>query len=209
MSGSVEIAPKMDSNSGENSLLQDTIDLTKFEGIAKKKRTRKSQTESQSANNNDTGLCNLTSADYTYEELASRFYQQHSKNKHSDPEKKFKLAALLIESRGPKSKLWKNFLLICQFLHRKSSHVSAFILSELSTTGSMVGENSDQLIIHSNVAIDRIEKVLKRYINEYVLCKSCKSPDTMLQKRGRQGFLICSSCHICSPVTLDRNYKLR
>lgn len=42
--------------------------------------------------------------------------------------------------------------------------------------------------------IEQIENVLRRYIVEYVTCKTCKSPDTTLTKDNRLFFMTCSSC---------------
>ncbi|BGP17277.1 hypothetical protein JCM10213_008169 [Rhodosporidiobolus nylandii] len=41
---------------------------------------------------------------------------------------------------------------------------------------------------------EQIENVLRRYIVEYVTCKTCKSPDTELTKKDRLFFMTCSSC---------------
>ena len=41
---------------------------------------------------------------------------------------------------------------------------------------------------------EQIENVLRRYIVEYVTCKTCKSPDTTLTKDNRLFFMTCSSC---------------
>jgi hypothetical protein len=35
---------------------------------------------------------------------------------------------------------------------------------------------------------------VRRYIHEYVTCKTCKSPDTLLAKENRVWFIACESC---------------
>ena len=35
---------------------------------------------------------------------------------------------------------------------------------------------------------------MRRYIHEYVTCKTCKSPDTLLAKENRVWFIACESC---------------
>ena len=124
--------------------------------------------------------------------------------KHQDGIK-FKLIAPLIETRGQKSTIWKNFIPICEFLHRKAPHVSAYILRDLSTTGSFYG--NCELLINSCVTIGQVVQALVRYTKEYVLCRCCKSSDTMLERRHRQGFVVCSTCHHRSQVDLDKKYN--
>jgi translation initiation factor 2 subunit 2 len=38
-----------------------------------------------------------------------------------------------------------------------------------------------------------MEAVLRSYIMEYVTCKTCKSPDTLLEKDNRLFFVTCQS----------------
>ena len=42
--------------------------------------------------------------------------------------------------------------------------------------------------------LNRIELVIRKYINNFVRCRTCKSPDTTLNKRDRLHFLKCSIC---------------
>ena len=190
---------------------QETVDfIDNFEG-KKKRRTKKIRSDevskSQLRNDNDADTNNDSSRDYTYDELLALLYEQRRKDnpvKHQDGIK-FKLIAPLIETRGQKSTIWKNFIPICEFLHRKAPHVSAYILRDLSTTGSFYG--NCELLINSCVTIGQVVQALVRYTKEYVLCRCCKSSDTMLERRHRQGFVVCSTCHHRSQVDLDKKYN--
>ena len=68
-------------------------------------------------------------------------------------------------------------------LNRSSDHVIQFLLAELGTTGSI--DQSQALIIRGRFQQKQIEAVIKRYVQEYVQCKTCKSPDTVLHKENR------------------------
>ncbi|GAA5847448.1 hypothetical protein JCM9279_000486 [Rhodotorula babjevae] len=49
-------------------------------------------------------------------------------------------------------------------------------------------------LVISLAVTEQIENVLRRYIVEYVTCKTCKSPDTTMTKDNRLFFMTCSSC---------------
>ena len=55
-------------------------------------------------------------------------------------------------------------------LHRQPKHLLAFLFAELGTTGALDGSN--QLVMKGKFQQKHIENVLRRYIKEYVTCKS-------------------------------------
>ncbi|CAE6483893.1 hypothetical protein FS749_006847 [Ceratobasidium sp. UAMH 11750] len=77
-------------------------------------------------------------------------------------------------------------------MHRQPDHVIQFLFAELGTTGSVDG--SQRLVIKGRFQPKQLENVLRRYIVEYVTCKTCKSPDTILTKENRIYFMSCESC---------------
>ena len=92
----------------------------------------------------------------------------------------------------------------------KPEHVIAFLFAEMGTTGSVDG--AGRLVIKGRFQQKQIENVLRRYLGisfnklssaalcllvnsvEYVSCKTCKSPDTLLTKENRIFFMACESC---------------
>ncbi len=62
----------------------------------------------------------------------------------------------------------------------------------MGTTGSVDG--AGRLVIKGRFQQKQIENVLRRYMVEYVTCKTCKSPDTLLTKENRIFFMACESC---------------
>lgn len=74
-------------------------------------------------------------------------------------------------------------------LHRQPDHLLQFLFAELGTSGSV--DSSNALVIRGRFQQKQIESVLRRYIREYVTCRNCKSPDTILVKENRLHFLQC------------------
>lgn len=91
-------------------------------------------------------------------------------------------------------------------------HVMQFMLAEMGTTGNVGGDEGSRLTLKGRFQQRQIEMVLRRYIGswhflaiislhtltvylvEYVTCKTCKSPETELQKENRLYFVQCHSC---------------
>jgi len=133
--------------------------------------------------------------DYKYPELLSRFFTMlHAANPAlaSNMGKRYTIAPPQILREGNKKSIFANIPDICKRMHRQPEHVIAFMLAEMGTTGSVDG--SGRLVIKGRFLQKQIENVLRRYIVEYVTCKTCKSPDTILTKENRIYFLACESC---------------
>jgi translation initiation factor 2 subunit 2 len=47
---------------------------------------------------------------------------------------------------------------------------------------------------------DDFTRLLKIYVNEYIMCPTCKSPDTRTEKDKRISFLICEACGAKSTI---------
>uniref|UniRef100_A0A7C9A1J5 Eukaryotic translation initiation factor 2 subunit beta n=2 Tax=Opuntia streptacantha TaxID=393608 RepID=A0A7C9A1J5_OPUST len=77
-------------------------------------------------------------------------------------------------------------------MHRQPEHAVTFMLTQLQTSGSLDEQN--RLVVTGRFAPADFEVSLQRYINEYVLCHCCRSPDTVLSKENRVVFLQCEMC---------------
>jgi len=93
---------------------------------------------------------------------------------------------------GTKRTSFSNFGEICKSLKRQEKHLHQYLLAELGTNGSIDANNA--LIIKGRFQQKQIESVLRSYIKEYVICKTCRSPDTLLQKEERLSVLLCNNC---------------
>ncbi|GMP86152.1 hypothetical protein CsSME_00039038 [Camellia sinensis var. sinensis] len=93
---------------------------------------------------------------------------------------------------GTKKTVFANFMDLCKTMHRQPEHVMTFLLAEMGTSGSLDGQQ--RLVVKGRFAPKNFEGILRRYINEYVICNGCKSPDTILSKENRLFFLRCEQC---------------
>ncbi|THH30837.1 hypothetical protein EUX98_g3353 [Antrodiella citrinella] len=133
--------------------------------------------------------------DYTYPELLQRFYLQlHAANPAllNSSGKRYTIAPPQLAREGNKKTIFANVSDICRRMHRQPEHVIQYMFAEMGTTGSVDG--SGRLVIKGRFQQKQVEHVLRRYIVEYVTCKTCKSPDTLLTKENRIFFLACESC---------------
>jgi translation initiation factor 2 subunit 2 len=132
--------------------------------------------------------------DYKYEELLSRMFQLLLAN---NPElagdrKRFVMKPPQVVRDGAKKVVFVNFPEICKAMRRQGEHVFNFMLAELGTTGSIDG--SQRMVIKGRFQPKAVEHVIRKYVSEYVMCSSCKSPDTELHKENRLYFVQCNKC---------------
>ncbi|KIJ91226.1 hypothetical protein K443DRAFT_504273 [Laccaria amethystina LaAM-08-1] len=134
--------------------------------------------------------------DYTYPELLTRFYASlHAANPallSTSSRKRYTIAPPQLFREGNKKSIFANVTDICKKMHRQPEHVIQFLFAEMGTTGSVDG--AGRLVIKGRFQQKQIENVLRRYMVEYVTCKTCKSPDTLLTKENRIFFMACESC---------------
>ena len=131
--------------------------------------------------------------DYTYKELLQRVMRILRLNNPdlAGEKKRYTIVPPQVFREGKKT-IFVNLSDICKRMHRQPEHVIQFMYAELGTSGSVDG--SQRLVIKGRFQPNQIESVLRRYIHEYVACKTCKSMDTILTKENRLFFQQCESC---------------
>lgn len=138
-----------------------------------------------------------------YESLLNRFFTllHHSHpDLASSGDRRYKIPPPQCLREGNKKTIFANIADICKRMKRTDEHVTQFLFAELGTSGSVDG--SRRLVIKGRFQQKQIENVLRRYIVEYVTCKTCKSPDTELSKgENRLYFVTCNSCGSRRSVT--------
>ncbi|KAG2211755.1 hypothetical protein INT46_010616 [Mucor plumbeus] len=132
--------------------------------------------------------------DYSYDELLDRVFNILKQNNPelAGEKKKYTIVPPSIHREGNKKTIFANVTEISKRLHRPAEHVIQFLFAELGTTGSIDG--GQRLIIKGRFQQKQIENVLRRYIVEYVTCKTCKSPNTIMTKDNRLYFVTCEHC---------------
>jgi len=91
-----------------------------------------------------------------------------------------------------------NFLQIASILRREPNHMLKFILKELATPGEI--KKSGSVIMGAKVAASRINEKIKKYAEEFVLCRECGKPDTKIMKEGQFSFIKCTACGAKYPI---------
>jgi len=91
-----------------------------------------------------------------------------------------------------------NFKEICDALNREPHHVLKFLSGEMATAATMQGNRA---IFQGKFYNDTLERLIERYVKEFVVCPICKRPDTKIVKERRLLFLICEACGAKSSVT--------
>ncbi|ERN20284.1 hypothetical protein AMTR_s00066p00171460 [Amborella trichopoda] len=135
-----------------------------------------------------------TDRDYKYEELLDRVFNILREN---NPElagdrRRTVMRPPQVLREGTKKTVFVNFMDLCKTMHRQPDHVMTFLLAEMGTSGSLDGQQ--RLVVKGRFAPKNFEGILRRYVNEYVMCNGCKSPDTILSKENRLFFLRCEQC---------------
>ncbi len=90
-----------------------------------------------------------------------------------------------------------NFHQIASALRRDPEHLLKYILRELATPGEL---KSNELILGRKINPDTINEKIKDYVNKFVICRECKSPDTQLTKEDQISFLKCTACGAKRPI---------
>lgn len=176
-----------------------TFDMSMKKKKKKKKPADEAEETSQVAEgtaNGDTVAANLEGADkgYSYEMLLNRVFSLLRQNNPelSGEKRKFTIVPPQISREGSKKTGFANIVDLSRRMRRPVEHLTQFLLTELGTTGST--DASQRLLIKGRFQQLQIENVLRRYIMEYVTCKTCHSPETLLVKENRLYFLRCESC---------------
>jgi translation initiation factor 2 subunit 2 len=136
-----------------------------------------------------------TTRDYTYPELLSRIFRilrQNNPELAGGEMRRYTIVPPSVHRDGSKKTVFANIVDIARRMNRSPEHIISFLFAELGTTGSVDGEQ--RLVIKGRFQQKQIENVLRRYIVEYVTCKTCKSPETLLTKENRLYFVQCESC---------------
>ncbi|MQL76871.1 hypothetical protein Taro_009292 [Colocasia esculenta] len=135
-----------------------------------------------------------TDRDYFYEELLDRVFnilRQNNPDLAGDRRRTVMRPPQVLRE-GTKKTVFVNFMDLCKTMHRQPDHVQNFLLAEMGTSGSLDGQQ--RLVVKGRFAPKNFEGILRRYVNEYVICNGCKSPNTILSKENRLFFLRCEQC---------------
>ena len=90
-----------------------------------------------------------------------------------------------------------NFKEICEALNRDPEHVLRYLSKEMATLGMIDGSRA---VFQGKFECETLDRLVRRYMDEFVICPICKRPDTKIIKEKRLNFLVCEACGAKSPV---------
>ena len=125
-----------------------------------------------------------------YEELLEKAEKElPEKNQSYD---RFKLEKVKGHLEGNKTILI-NLRQIAKQLNRHLDHLLKYLLRELATPGKII---RDRVILGSKFSAGLINKKIKKYLSEFVICSECGKPDTELTEEKSISYLKCLACGI-------------
>ena len=130
-----------------------------------------------------------------YENLLDNIYENLPKERIST--ERFEIPKAEVLFVGNRT-IIKNFREICEKLNRDPGHLIKFLSKELAAPGNIEGE---RFIINSRISDRIINDKIKKYAENFVICKQCKRPDTKLVEFERGVYYMrCDACGARSSI---------
>ena len=123
-----------------------------------------------------------------YEQLLDRALDQIPKTVFESA--RFQIPEAEVATIGNRT-IIRNFKGIATAINREPSHLMKYLLRELGAAGEVQGV---QAVFQGKFSNTIVDERIRRYVEEFVLCRECKKPDTKLERRGRVYMLRCEAC---------------
>jgi len=130
-----------------------------------------------------------------YEKLLKRIDCERSKNS-AGTDSRFELPPVDVMWEGQRTYL-RNFSDFPKILRRDSAKLLQYLSKEFAVPAERIG---DSAMFVGRRDPDDFTRLLKIYVNDYIMCPTCKSPDTRTEKEKRISFLICEACGAKSTI---------
>jgi len=124
----------------------------------------------------------------SYEKLLERAIEQIPKTVFEST--RFQIPEADVSTVGNRTIL-RNFKAIAAAFNREPDHLMKYLLRELGAAGDIQGT---QAVFQGKFSASNVQDRVRRYAEEFVLCKECGKPDTRLEKRERVYILRCEAC---------------
>lgn len=132
--------------------------------------------------------------EYNYEELLKRARSQipETVSKHE----RLELPRLTHSVIGMRTIVY-NLKEIAEALNRDPPHLLKFLTREMATASTL---QESRAIFKGKFSPKTFERLIRRYMEIFVICPVCKRPDTKIVKEKRLSFLVCEACGAKSSV---------
>jgi len=124
----------------------------------------------------------------SYENLLDRALEQVPKAVFESA--RFQIPEAEVSTVGNRTIL-RNFRVIATTLNREPEHLMKYLLRELGAAGDIQGA---QAVFQGKFSGTTVAERIRRYVEEFVLCRECGKPDTRLERRERTYILRCEAC---------------
>ena len=131
---------------------------------------------------------------YNYDELLKRACSQMPEV--SLKRERLELPRLFLTIVGMRTTI-SNFKEVADLLNRKPQHILKFLTREMATAATY---HDSRAIFQGKFQRDSFERLLHRYMENFVICPVCKRPDTKIVKEKRLSFLVCNACGAKSSI---------
>jgi len=131
---------------------------------------------------------------YNYDELLKRACSQMPQV--SVKRERLEMPRLFITNVGVRT-IITNFKEVADVLNRDPQHILKFLTREMATAATF---NESRAIFQGRFKRDSFERLLQRYIENFVTCPVCNRPDTKVVKEKRLSFLVCNACGARSSI---------
>jgi translation initiation factor 2 subunit 2 len=131
---------------------------------------------------------------YDYEELLKKARSQIPEltSKHE----RLELPRLHMTVIGMRTTIF-NFKEIANALNREPQHLLKYLTREMATAATM---QEPRVIFQGKFSQETLQRLIQRYMENFVICPVCKRPDTKIVKERRLSFLVCEACGARSSV---------
>ena len=130
-----------------------------------------------------------------YEKLLKRIDSDRSKNS-AEIDSRFELPPVDVMWEGQRTYL-RNFSDFPKIMRRDPAKLLQYLSKEFAVPAERIG---DTAMFIGKRDPDDFTRLLKIYTNDYIICPTCKSPDTRTEKEKRISFLICEACGAKSTI---------
>jgi len=132
--------------------------------------------------------------EYDYEKLLKRLRSQIPEV--ASKRERLELPRLVHSVVGMRT-IVHNFKEIAEALNRDPRHLLKFLTREMATAATM---QESRVIFKGKFSRETFERLLQRYMEQFVICPVCKRPDTKIVKEKRLSFLVCEACGAKSSI---------
>ncbi|KAF8089795.1 hypothetical protein N665_0496s0004 [Sinapis alba] len=170
--------------------------VSKFDPSKKKKKKKEKEKEKPFIREEDATYD--SEPDYCYAELLSRVFHMLREEVSTERPRTVMMRRPQLLAQGTRITVCLDFAHLCTTMHRKPGHVIKFLLGQMETKGSL--NKQHHLEMKGLVSSQDFQAVFQRYIDTFVVCSCCKSPDTALAEDNGISTLSCEMCGLVALI---------